>query len=74
MPNDLLGPNPRSSSVVVKISAARVPGRPRPGPAFGRKTPAQPHAPAGCLVLTLSRLKKFVVAIMRMSAASPRSS
>jgi len=69
MPNDLLGPNPRSSSVVVKIFATRA-----PGPAFGRKTPAQPHAPAGCLMLTLSRLNKFVVAIMRMSAASPRSS
>lgn len=35
---------------------------------------AHPHAPAICLVVTLRRLKTLVVAIIRISAASARSS
>jgi hypothetical protein len=61
------GPGDRPGSWTLQGAAVdrrRCPGSTRP----------YQVAPDGALVVALSRLKKFVVAMVRMRAASPRSS
>ncbi|WP_406502301.1 IS3 family transposase [Streptomyces sp. NBC_00500] len=61
----------RTTVPAPSVSPSSSPG---PGPTPSRR-PAHPQvAPAGSLIVALRRLKKFVVAIQRMSAASCCSS
>ncbi|CAL29831.1 hypothetical protein FRAAL4004 [Frankia alni ACN14a] len=55
--------------------AGRIVGVPPDEPTdLGPRMAAYPQEPATCFVTAFSRLKTFVVAILRISAARPRSS
>ena len=58
----------RRAEVIAAIRAAH------PGLAHTRLARAHPQAPATCLVVALSRLNRLVMPIIRIRAASPRSS